>query len=70
MNIDDNKIGWMILLASAGYDSSRVTQHLLRLHFVFQLGWEWGVILAFSSFFNPIPHQKEPEISEGIFIPT
>jgi len=29
-----------------------------------------GVILAFSSFFNQIPHQKEPEISVGIFSPT
>ena len=28
-----------------------------------------GVILAFSSFFNQIPHQKEPEITVGIFSP-
>ena len=29
-----------------------------------------GVILALSGFFNQIPHQKEPEISVGIFSPT
>ena len=29
-----------------------------------------GVILVFSSFLNQIPHQKEPEISVGIFSPT
>ena len=29
-----------------------------------------GVILAVSSFLNQIPHQKEPEISVGIFSPT
>jgi len=70
MNTDDNRVWWMISLASAGYGSSRVAQHLLRPHFVFQLGRGWEVILAFSSFFNPTPHQKEPEISEGIFSPT
>ena len=29
-----------------------------------------GAILAFSSFFSQILHQKEPEISVGIFSPT
>ena len=29
-----------------------------------------GAILALSSFLNQIPHQKEPEISVGIFSPT
>jgi hypothetical protein len=29
-----------------------------------------GTILALSSFLNQIPHQKEPEISVGIFSPT
>jgi len=29
-----------------------------------------GVILAFSSFFNQIPHQKKSEISVGILSPT
>ena len=29
-----------------------------------------GAILDLSSFFNQIPHQKEPEISVGIFSPT
>jgi len=29
-----------------------------------------GVILALSSFLNLIPHQKQPDISVGIFSPT
>jgi len=29
-----------------------------------------GAIFALSSFLNQIPHQKEPEISVGIFSPT
>jgi hypothetical protein len=28
--------------ASVGYGGSRVSQQLLRLHFVFQLIWGWG----------------------------
>jgi hypothetical protein len=59
----------MILWAIAGYDGTRVAKHLLRLPLVFQRIWG-GVILALSSFFNEIPHQKEPEITVGIFCPT
>jgi hypothetical protein len=69
MNTDNNRVWWMMSLASAGYGSSLAAQHLLRLHLVFQPNWKGG-IFAFSSFFNQIPHQKEPEISVGTFSPT
>ena len=59
----------MILLVSAGYGGSQVREHLLRLHLVFLPVWG-GVILAFSSFFSKIHHQKESEIMVGIFSPT
>jgi hypothetical protein len=69
MNTDINRVGWMISLASAGYGSSLVAQHLLGLHLVFQPNWKGG-IFAFFNFFKQIPHQKEHEISMGIFSPT
>ena len=65
MSRDGSGVWWMILLASVGYGSSWVTQHLLQLHLVFQPIWEWGD-LGFSSFFNQIPYQKEPEFLVGI----
>jgi hypothetical protein len=38
---------------------------------VFQPNWgSGGVILTFATFFNRIPHQKEPEISVGVFSST
>jgi len=58
----------MILPASAGYGGSRVA-HLLRPNLVSNQSGG-GAILAFSSFFKQIPHQKKPEISVGIFSPT
>jgi len=58
----------MISLASVGYDDSGVAEHMLWSHLVFQSIWGGVVILAFSSFFNKIPHQ-EPEILVGIFSP-
>jgi hypothetical protein len=51
----------MILLASVCYGDSRVGEHFLNRHLVFQ------PILPLSTFLNQIPHQNEPEISVGIF---
>jgi hypothetical protein len=55
----------MISLASVCYGDSQVAKHFLNWHLVFQSGG--GAILVLSSFLNQIPHQKEPEISVGIF---
>ena len=44
-------------------------QLLLRPHLFFQPIWGWGD-LGLSRFLNQIPHQKEPEISVGIFSHT
>jgi hypothetical protein len=59
----------MISLASACYGNSQVAKQFLRPNLVFQPIWGWGD-LALSSFLNQIPHQKEPEISVGIFSPA
>ena len=57
-----------ISLASVCYNGSWAA-HLLLPHLVFnQTGG--GSILAFSSFFNQIPHQKKSDISVGILSPT
>jgi len=69
MNKDGDGVEW-ISLASVGYDGYRVAQYLLLPHLVFQPTWGGGAILAFSSFFNQIPHQKKSEISVGILSPT
>jgi len=53
-------VGWLISLARVCYGDSQVAKHFLRLHLIFQPIWGWG----------EIPHQKELEISVGIFIPT
>jgi len=68
MNKDGSRVWWMISLDSAGYGGSQAA-HLLRLYMVFQSIWGWGD-LCFSSFFNKILHQKEPEILVGILSPT
>jgi len=68
MNKDSSGVAW-ISLASVGYDGCRAAQYLLLLHLVFQ-PTGGGVILAFSSFFNQIPHQKKSEISVSILSPT
>jgi len=59
----------MILLASVCYGDSPIAGHLLRPHLVSQPIWGWGDLGSFS-FIHQIPHQKEPEISVGIFSRT
>jgi len=62
-------VGLTILQASVCYGNSRVTKHFFACTCSStQSGG--GAILALSSFLNQIPHQKEPEISMGIFSPT
>jgi len=59
----------VISLASAGYGGSRGAQHnFSRTWSSNQSGG--GAIMALSSFFNQISHQKDPEVSVGIFSPT
>jgi len=65
---DGSGVG-LISLANVCYGDSQVTKHFLRPNLVFQPIWG-GAILALSSFLNQIPHQKEPEISVGVFSPT
>jgi hypothetical protein len=50
------------------YDS-QVAKHLCNRTWSSNQSGGWA-ILAFSSFLNQIPRQKEPEISVGIFSPT
>ena len=68
-NTHESGVGLMISLASAGYGGSRVVQHLLRQHLVFQPIWGWGDLGSFQ-LLQSNSHQKEPEISVGIFSPT
>jgi len=67
-NTDDSAVGLMISLASDCYGDSWVTKHFFRTWSSNQSGGE--AILALYSFVNQIPHQKEPEISVGIYSPT
>jgi hypothetical protein len=57
------------MISLASYGDSQVAKHICaRIWSSNQSGG--GVILALSSFLDQIPHQKEPEISVGIFSPT
>jgi len=42
INIYGSAVYRMISLASVGYGNSRVTEHILWLHLVFQPIWRWG----------------------------
>jgi len=66
MNKHDSGVA-LISLISFGYDGSRTAQYLLPPHLVFHL--VVGVTLAFSCFFNQIPHQKKSEILVGMLSP-
>jgi len=68
-NTDGSGVGLTISLASACYGDSQVAKHFLCLN-MSSNQYGGGAILALSSFLNQIPHQKEPEISVGIFSPT
>jgi len=64
-NTDRSALGLIIALPSVCYGNSECFFHTWSSN---QSGG--GVILALYSFLNQIPHQKEPEISMGIFSPT
>jgi hypothetical protein len=59
----------MISLASVGYGDSRGTKYICASTWSSNQSGG-GAILALFSFLNQIPHQKELEISVGIFSPT
>jgi len=46
-NTDGSGVGLKVSLASACYGNSRVAQHLLQLHLVFQQNWGWGSLGSF-----------------------
>jgi len=67
-NMDSSTDGLMISLASVCYGDSQVAKLFSTPGLPTNLGG--GAILALYSFLNQIPHQKEPEISVGMFSPT
>jgi len=54
-NTDSSIVGWMILLASAGYGDSWGAQHLLQPHLVLQPIWGWGNLGSFQLLLNSSP---------------
>jgi len=67
-NTDGSAAGLKISLASVCYGDSWVAKHFLHPHLVFQPIWGWGDLASFQLI--QFPHQKEPQISVGIFSPT
>jgi hypothetical protein len=65
MNGNSSGVWWKVSLASVRYgDPSRTSFVAATLGLPTNLG------VALSSFWNLIPHQKEPENTVGTFIPT